>query len=87
MAVVKIEGLAAIDELQQEGYSYADKAEGALKIAVMNLMPLKEQTERQLLRRLSAASALVVVTFLTTESYRSTHVSAEHLEKYYTTFS
>ena len=87
MAVVKIEGLAAIDELQQEGYSFADKAEGALKIAVMNLMPLKEQTERQLLRRLSAASALVDVTFLTTESYRSTHVSAEHLEKFYTTFS
>ena len=87
MAVVKIEGLAAIDELQQEGYTFADSAEGALKIAVMNLMPLKEQTERQLLRRLSAVPALVDVTFLTTESYRSTHVTPEHLEKFYTSFS
>ena len=87
MAVVKIEGLPAIDELQEEGYSFADSAEGALKIAVMNLMPLKEQTERQLLRRLAAASTLMDVTFLTTESYRSTHVDPAHLEKFYTNFS
>ena len=87
MAVVKIEGLAAMNELQQEGYTFADSAEGALKIAVMNLMPLKEQTERQLLRRLAAAPALVDVTFLTTETYRSTHVDPKHLERFYTTFS
>ena len=87
MAVVRIEGLPAIAELEQEGYTFSEKTEGALKVAVMNLMPLKEQTERQLLRRMAAAESLVDVTFLTTETYRSTHVDPAHLEQFYTTFS
>ena len=87
MAVVKIEGLPVMTELEQEGYTFSKTNEKALKVAVMNLMPLKEQTERQLLRRLAAVSALVDVTFLTTESYHSTHVSAEHLDRFYTYFS
>ncbi len=87
MAVVRIEGLPAIAELEQEGYTFSEKTEGALKVAVMNLMPLKEQTERQLLRRMAAAEPLVDVTFLTTETYRSTHVDPRHLERFYTTFS
>lgn len=87
MAVVRIEGLPAIAELEQEGYTFSEKTEGALKVAVMNLMPLKEQTERQLLRRMAAAEPLVDITFLTTETYRSTHVDPAHLERFYTTFS
>ena len=87
MAVVRIEGLPAIAELEQEGYTFSEKTEGALKVAVMNLMPLKEQTERQLLRRMAVAESLVDVTFLTTETYRSTHVDPAHLEQFYTTFS
>ena len=87
MAVVKIEGLPAIAELEKEGYFFSETSEGALKIAVLNLMPLKEQTERQLLRRMAAAERLVQVTFLTTESYRSTHVDPAHLARFYQTFS
>ena len=87
MAVVKINGLPAIAELEQEGYTFSETKEGALKVAVMNLMPLKEQTERQLLRRMASVPALVDVTFLTTESYRSTHVDPQHLDQFYTTFS
>ena len=87
MAVVNIAGLPAIAELEKEGYIFSQTNEGALKVAVMNLMPLKEQTERQLLRRMAAVPALVDVTFMTTESYRSTHVDPAHLDRFYTTFS
>lgn len=86
MAVVKIEGLPAVAELEAEGYAFAKASKGALKVAVLNLMPLKEQTERQLLRRMLAAEPLVEVTFLTTESYQSTHVDPEHLRRFYRTF-
>ena len=39
-----------------------------LKIAILNLMPKKEDTEVQLLRSLSNTPLQVDVTFLTTES-------------------
>lgn len=91
MALVKIEGLPATAELEQEGWQMTepDQIQGrrVLRVAILNLMPLKEQTERQLLRRIAAARPLVQATFLTTESYQSTHVSEEHLKRYYQTFS
>ena len=40
-----------------------------LEIAILNLMPLKEDTEVQLLRSLSNTPLQVNVTFLTTSSY------------------
>ena len=43
MAVVKIEGLPVMTELEQEGYTFSKTNEKALKVAVMNLMPLKEK--------------------------------------------
>lgn len=98
MALVKLMGasrkekLPAIDELEKEGTGRLVEPEEigeerVLQVAILNLMPLKEQTERQLLRRIAAADPLVEVTFLTTESYQSRHVSKEHLEEFYHTFS
>lgn len=57
-----------------------------LKIAILNLMPLKEVTEVQLLRSLSNTPLQVDVTFLTTASYVGTNTAASHLDKFYQTY-
>ncbi|MDO5780187.1 MAG: homoserine O-succinyltransferase [Clostridium sp.] len=58
-----------------------------LKIAILNLMPKKIQTENQLLRYLSNTPLQVEVKLLQTESYRTTHTSLEHMKKFYSFFN
>lgn len=58
-----------------------------IEIGILNLMPLKEDTELQLLRSLSNTPLQVDVTFLTTESHESKNTSKSHLNKFYQTFS
>lgn len=57
-----------------------------LQIAILNLMPMKEDTEVQLLRSLSNTPLQVDVTFLTTGSYVGTHTPTSHLDQFYLTF-
>lgn len=57
-----------------------------LEIAILNLMPIKEDTETQLLRALSNTPLQVDVTFLAIESHVSKNTSASHLNKFYTTY-
>jgi homoserine O-succinyltransferase len=57
-----------------------------LKIAILNLMPIKEDTEVQLLRSLSNTPLQVDITFLTTGSYTGTHTPTSHLDQFYLTF-
>ena len=58
-----------------------------LEIVILNLMPLKQSYETQLLRALSNTPLQVEVTYLTLETHESRHTSASHLNKFYTTFS
>ena len=57
-----------------------------LNVLIMNLMPNKEVTETQILRKLSNSPLQVNVELLQTQSYTPTHVDASHLESFYTTF-
>jgi homoserine O-succinyltransferase len=57
-----------------------------IKIAILNLMPLKEDTELQLLRSLSNTPIQVDVTFLTVSSHESKNTSMSHLNKFYENF-
>jgi homoserine O-succinyltransferase len=57
-----------------------------LDILILNLMPLKEDTELQLMRSLSNTPLQVNISLIRTMSYESTHVSASHLARFYTTF-
>lgn len=57
-----------------------------LQIAILNLMPVKEDTEVQLLRSLSNTPLQVDVTFLTTRTYVGTHTPTSHLDQFYQTF-
>ena len=58
-----------------------------IEILILNLMPLKEDTELQLLRSLSNTPLQVDVTFMTVESHTSKNTSKSHLNKFYQTFS
>ncbi len=57
-----------------------------INIVIVNLMPLKEDTELQILRSLSNTPLQVDVSFLTPASHASTHTSKSHLNKFYQTF-
>ncbi len=57
-----------------------------LKMLILNLMPNKEVTETQLLRKLSNSPLQVDVELLQTASYTPTHVDTHHLDSFYITF-
>lgn len=57
-----------------------------LQILILNLMPIKEDTETQLLRALSNTPLQVDCTFLMLESHRSKNTSQSHLNKFYIHF-
>lgn len=75
------ENLFVMDEARAESQQIRP-----LQIAILNLMPLKEDTELDLLRVLSNFPIQCEITFLTTASYQGTHVDASHLNKFYQTF-
>lgn len=58
-----------------------------LQILILNLMPIKQDTELQLLRALSNTPLQIDITFLQMESHVSKNTSASHLKKFYNTFS
>ena len=58
-----------------------------IEILILNLMPTKIETETQLLRLLANSPLQINPTFMNTESYKSKHISQEHLERFYKTFS
>ena len=58
-----------------------------LKIIIANLMPLKEDTELQLLRELSNTPLQVDVTFLMMDTHISKTTPASHINKFYSSFS
>lgn len=57
-----------------------------LQICILNLMPIKQDTELQLLRALSNTPLQVDVTFLNMKSHISLNTSANHLNKFYVSF-
>lgn len=57
-----------------------------IEIGILNLMPLKEETELQLLRSLSNSPLQVNITFLTVMSHVSKNTSKSHLNQFYQSF-
>lgn len=90
---IKIDSdLPAKKKLEQENIFVMDEARALsqdirpLEIVILNLMPLKEDTELELLRSLSNTPLQVNVTFIRTMSYESRHTALEHLERFYSSF-
>ena len=57
-----------------------------IHIAILNLMPLKEETELQLLRSFSNTPLQIDVTFVKVKSHESKNTSSSHLNKFYVEF-
>ncbi len=57
-----------------------------IQILILNLMPLKEETELQLLRSLSNTPLQVDVTFMAVKSHEAKNTSKSHLNKFYLSF-
>ena len=57
-----------------------------LQVCILNIMPVKQDTELQILRALSNTPLQVDVTFLNLTSHVSLNTPASHLNKFYNTF-
>lgn len=85
-------GLPAIDILKHENIFLGDGTQGQtnserrLRIAVLNLMPLKETTETDLVRLLSNSPLPLEISFMKLRSHVPRHTPAEHMEKFYRDF-
>ncbi len=58
-----------------------------IEIGILNLMPLKEDTELQVLRLLSNTPLQVNVTFVTLSSHESKNTALSHLNQFYERFA
>ncbi len=90
---IKVQGdLPAKEILEKENIFVMDENRAMhqdirpIQILIVNLMPLKEETELQLLRSLSNTPLQIDVTFLTMNSHESKNTSTSHLNKFYLHF-
>ena len=90
---IKIQSdLPAKAELEEENIFVMDENRAIsqnirpLEIIVLNLMPIKQDTELHLLRGLSNTPLQIDVTFLQMSSHVSKNTSASHIKKVYQTF-
>lgn len=86
------DNLPAIDLLKEENIFImnASKAESQdirpLRVLILNLMPLKIETETDLIRLLSNSALQIEVSFLRIREHESRNTPMEHLEAFYHTF-
>lgn len=85
--------LPAIEALKKENIFVMDYERGnsqsirPLRICILNLMPIKEQTENDLVRVLSNTPLQVEITFMMLSTHVSKNTSSEHMERFYTPFT
>lgn len=92
MPIIIPKGIPAFKTLKNEnvfvmGSKRASKQDiRPIEIGILNLMPIKTETELQLMRLLANSPLQINVSLLRTASYTGKHTSLEHLSKFYTTF-
>lgn len=92
MPVKLPKNLPAIEALKQENIFVmdADRANSQdirpLRIGILNLMPLKERTETDLIRLLSNSPLQLDITFIKVPNHESKNTSSLHMEQFYTSF-
>ena len=81
-AVLSAEGVMVMDP------SHADRQDiRPLRIALLNLMPLKIQTENQFARLIGATPLQIELTLLRMTSHQAKNTSSDHMEQFYKPFS
>ncbi|GLQ34471.1 homoserine O-succinyltransferase [Amylibacter marinus] len=84
--------LPAFNVLQSEGVSIMSHGQAArqdirpLRIGLLNLMPLKIQTETQFARLIAATPLQIELTLIRMTEHSSKNTSAEHMEAFYRSF-
>ena len=84
--------LPAIELLKKENIFVMDTTRAAsqdirpLRIAVLNLMPLKITTETDLVRLLSNSPLQIELSFMKVKSHTSKNTPVEHMQSFYTDF-
>ena len=84
--------LPAREQLENENIFVMDETRAIhqdirpLKVCILNLMPLKEDTELQLLSSFSNTPLQIDLTFLMVKSHIPQNTSANHLNRFYTSF-
>ncbi|MEH6890539.1 homoserine O-succinyltransferase [Bacillus sp. JJ864] len=92
MPIIVAKDLPARKVLQNENIFVMTKERAetqdirALKIAILNLMPTKQETETQLLRLIGNTPLQLDVHLLHMESHTAKNVTQEHLTSFYKTF-
>jgi hypothetical protein len=84
--------LEAFEKLKAEGVWVDPKSAPAsakphLKIGLMNLMPLKQPTETQILRMMGRSPAHVDLTLFVPDTYAAKNTPPEYLKKFYKRWS
>ncbi|MBQ9362395.1 MAG: homoserine O-succinyltransferase [Bacteroidaceae bacterium] len=92
MPLILPDQLPAIEELKQEniftmGYKRADSQQiRPLRLAMLNLMPLKITTETDFIRILSNSALQIQVDFMKIKSHTSKNTPIEHMMAFYRNF-
>lgn len=92
MPLILKEGLIKKENLLKENIFAIDRKRAksqdirSLKIAIVNLMPNKEETEINLLKLISSQVLQIEVDLIRTATYENKHSDSKRLEEYYKTF-
>ncbi len=83
MAIRLAEGLPAAAELAQEGVPLFSDDRPARRVLLVNLMPDKPKTERQIARKLGLAGPDIALSLAIPARYRGKSVDPEHMATFY----
>ena len=92
MPVILSDDLIKKEVLEKEDIFTIDKKRASiqdirpLKIAIVNLMPNKEETEIDLLKLISSHALQIEVDFIRTKSYKNKHADLKRLDRSYKTY-
>ncbi|MFT5870811.1 MAG: homoserine O-succinyltransferase [Paracoccaceae bacterium] len=93
MPITLPETLPAFAQLEQEGVMVMAEHKAShqdirpLRIGLLNLMPMKIQTETQFARLVGATPLQIELTLIKMSEHQSRNTSAAHMEEFYKTFS
>ena len=83
-------GLPALQAVIDEGNAVEILKESTaetLRIALLNIMPMKETTEADFIRLLASSDREIELTLLKLDTHTPKHASPEHMSRYYRAFS
>jgi homoserine O-succinyltransferase len=83
-------GLPALQAVIDEGNAVEileEPTTETLRIALLNIMPMKETTEADFIRLLASSDKEIELTLLKLDTHTPKHASPEHMARYYTSFN